>query len=149
MPGLGRPPGGGHGNPLQHSYLENSMTERPGRLQSTGSQTVRHDWIDWVYIYIYIYIHIYITCINICIYTYRETYLHALTQELERMARVPIPSSQKSFELWGTKYIVVTRAETGKPVLPTQQAEQKTEDSSAHTPALAGSGSRKENKSHY
>ena len=104
---------------------------------------------EYIYTYIYIYIHIYITCINICIYTYRETYLHALTQELERMARVPIPSSQKSFELWGTKYIVVTRAETGKPVLPTQQAEQKTEDSSAHTPALAGSGSRKENKSHY
>ena len=147
MPGLERPPGGGHGNPLQYSYLENPMTERPGRLQSTGSQTVRHDWIDWAYIYIYT--HIYITCINICIYTYRETYLHALTQELERMARIPIPSSQKSFELWGTKYIVVTRAETGKPVLPTQQAEQKTEDSSAHTPALAGSGSRKENKSHY
>ena len=25
IPGLGRSPGGGHGNPLQHSYLENSM----------------------------------------------------------------------------------------------------------------------------
>ena len=24
IPGLGRPPGGGSGNPLQHSYLENS-----------------------------------------------------------------------------------------------------------------------------
>ena len=23
IPGLGRSPGGGHGNPLQHSYLEN------------------------------------------------------------------------------------------------------------------------------
>lgn len=65
------------------------------------------------------------------------------------MARIPTPLSQKSFELLGTKYIVVTRAETGKPVLPTQQEEQKTEDSSAHTPALAGPGSRNENKSHY
>ena len=27
IPGLGRYPGGGHGNPLQHSYLENSWTE--------------------------------------------------------------------------------------------------------------------------
>ena len=25
IPGLGRSPGGGHGNPLQCSYLENSM----------------------------------------------------------------------------------------------------------------------------
>ena len=25
IPGLGRSPGGGHGNPLQYSYLENSM----------------------------------------------------------------------------------------------------------------------------
>ena len=25
VPGLGRSPGGGHGNPLQYSYLENPM----------------------------------------------------------------------------------------------------------------------------
>ena len=25
IPGLGRSPGGGHGNPLQYSFLENSM----------------------------------------------------------------------------------------------------------------------------
>ena len=25
IPGLGRSPGGGHGNPLQYSWLENSM----------------------------------------------------------------------------------------------------------------------------
>ena len=28
VPGLGRSPGGGHGNPLQYSYLENSMDRR-------------------------------------------------------------------------------------------------------------------------
>ena len=28
IPGLGRSPGRGHGNPLQHSYLENSMDRR-------------------------------------------------------------------------------------------------------------------------
>ena len=39
-PGSGISPGGGHGNPLQYSCL----AEEPGRLQSIGSQTVRHDW---------------------------------------------------------------------------------------------------------
>ena len=28
IPGSGRSPGGGHGNPLQYSYLENSMDKR-------------------------------------------------------------------------------------------------------------------------
>ena len=41
--GLGRSPGGGHGNPLQYSCLENSWPEEPGGIQSTGSQRVRHD----------------------------------------------------------------------------------------------------------
>ena len=35
------PPGGGHGNPLQYSCLENPM--EPGGLQSMGLQRVRHD----------------------------------------------------------------------------------------------------------
>ena len=44
MPGLGRFPGGGHGNPLQYSCLgESPRTEEPGGLQSMGSQRVRHD----------------------------------------------------------------------------------------------------------
>ena len=36
--GLGRPPGGGDGNPLQYSCLENPMDrgEEPGGLQSIG-----------------------------------------------------------------------------------------------------------------
>ena len=33
-----------HGNPLQYSCLKNPWTEEPGRLQSKGSQRVRHDW---------------------------------------------------------------------------------------------------------
>ena len=44
VPGLGRYPGGEHGNPLQYSSLENPWTKEPCRLQSTGSQKVRHDW---------------------------------------------------------------------------------------------------------
>ena len=31
--GLGRSPGGGHGNPLQYSCLENPWTEEPSGLQ--------------------------------------------------------------------------------------------------------------------
>ena len=43
IPGLGRSPGEGNGSPLQHSCLENPWTEEPDRLQSMGSQRVRHD----------------------------------------------------------------------------------------------------------
>ena len=43
IPGLGRSPGEGHGNPLQDSCLENPWTEEPGRLQSIGSHRVRHN----------------------------------------------------------------------------------------------------------
>ena len=32
IPGLGRFPGEGNGNPLQYSCLENAMTEEPGGL---------------------------------------------------------------------------------------------------------------------
>ena len=45
IPGLGRSPGGGHGNLLQYSCLdgESPWTEEPGRLQSMGSQRVGHE----------------------------------------------------------------------------------------------------------
>ena len=43
IPGSGRSPGGGNGNPLQYSCLDNSMgAEEPGGLQSMGLQRVRH-----------------------------------------------------------------------------------------------------------
>ena len=38
IPGSGRSPGGGNGNPLQYSCLENSMTVGLGGLQFTGLQ---------------------------------------------------------------------------------------------------------------
>ena len=38
IPGLGRPPGEGHGNPHQYSCLENPMDREAWRLQSMGSQ---------------------------------------------------------------------------------------------------------------
>ena len=42
IPGLGRSPRGEHGNPLQYSCLENPMDRGASRLQSLGSQRVRH-----------------------------------------------------------------------------------------------------------
>ena len=48
IPGSGGAPGGGHGNQLQYSFLlEEPPTEEPGRLQSIGSQRVRHNWSNW------------------------------------------------------------------------------------------------------
>ena len=40
IPGLGRSPGEGNGNPLQYSCLKIPWTEKPGRLQSMGLQRV-------------------------------------------------------------------------------------------------------------
>ena len=68
IPGLGRSPGEGKGNPRQYSGLENSMDcmglQRVGR-----DQQISLDFTSCVYIYIYIYIYIY-------------THTHILTQVL-------------------------------------------------------------------
>ena len=44
IPGLGRSPGGGHGNPLQCSCLENPHGQRAWRVESMGLQRVGRDW---------------------------------------------------------------------------------------------------------
>ena len=44
IPGLGRSPGEGNGNPLQYSGLENPMDRGAWQVQSMESQRVRHDW---------------------------------------------------------------------------------------------------------
>ena len=43
IPGSGRSPGEGNGNPLQYYCMENPWTEERGKLQSMGSQRVGHD----------------------------------------------------------------------------------------------------------
>ena len=43
IPGSGRSPGGGNGNPLQYLAWEIPWTEEPGGLQSMGSQRVEHN----------------------------------------------------------------------------------------------------------
>ena len=48
IPGWGRTPGGGgYGNQLQYSGLENPMDRGAGGLQSTRSQRDEHNWSDW------------------------------------------------------------------------------------------------------
>ena len=43
IPGSGRSLGGGHGNPLQDSYLENPTDREPNRLQFIALHRVVHD----------------------------------------------------------------------------------------------------------
>ena len=43
IPGLGRFPGEGNGDPLQYHCLENLMDKEPGGLQSMGLQRIGHD----------------------------------------------------------------------------------------------------------
>ena len=45
IPGLGRPAGGGHGNPLQYCCLENPHWQRSLACCSPGSHSVEHDWV--------------------------------------------------------------------------------------------------------
>ena len=53
IPGSGRSPGEGNGNPLQYSCLENPMDRRAYGLQSTGSQRVGHDWSDSAHTHVF------------------------------------------------------------------------------------------------
>ena len=46
IPGPGRSPGGGHGNPLQYSCLENPMDRGAWWVQSIASQRIGQDWSD-------------------------------------------------------------------------------------------------------
>ena len=46
IPGWGKSPGEGNGNPFQYSCWKIPWTEEAGRLQSMGLQRVRHDQSD-------------------------------------------------------------------------------------------------------
>ena len=43
IPGLGRSPGGGYGNPLQYSCLENPMDRGAWQVTVHGVEKVRHN----------------------------------------------------------------------------------------------------------
>ena len=49
IPGSGRFPGGGHGNPLQCSCLENPHEQRSLVVWSIGLRRVGHGWSDLIY----------------------------------------------------------------------------------------------------
>ena len=50
IPELGRFPGGGYGNPLQCSCLENPMDRGAWWSTVHRSQRAAHDWSDWAYV---------------------------------------------------------------------------------------------------
>ena len=49
IPGLRRSAGGGHGNPLQYSFLENSLDRGAWQATVIGSQRVEHNRSDLAY----------------------------------------------------------------------------------------------------
>ena len=58
IPGLGRPPGGGHGNPLQYSFLENPHGQKGygpgGHKESDMTERLRTQmstkmWVVWLF----------------------------------------------------------------------------------------------------
>ena len=53
IPGWGRYPGGGSGNPLQYSCLENPHGLRSLAGYSPWGHRVRHDWCDWACMHAY------------------------------------------------------------------------------------------------
>ena len=62
IPGFGMLPGGGHGNPLQYSCLENPHGQRSlaGYSPRCRKESDMTDWLGTTYLrYIYIYIYIY------------------------------------------------------------------------------------------
>ena len=53
VPGSGRSPGEGNGNPLQYSCLENCMDRGPWQATAMGLQRVGHHW-DTAHTHIYV-----------------------------------------------------------------------------------------------
>ena len=54
IPGLGRSPGGEHGNPLQYSCLKKPMEKGAWRATVHGVQGVRHNWSGLACIHIWV-----------------------------------------------------------------------------------------------
>ena len=68
---LGRSIGGGHGNPLHYSGLENPMDRGAWWVMALGLERVIQNWSDWVQV------HTFLTYIR---FSYEDT--HAHTQQI-------------------------------------------------------------------
>ena len=84
IPGLGRVPGEGNGNPLWYPCLENPWTEEPGRLQSMGVAKSRTRLSDFTFTF----------------------HFHALEKEMATPSsvlawRIPGTGSLVGCRLWG------------------------------------------------
>ena len=51
IPGSGRPPGGGRGNPLQYSYLENTMNRGAwgATVHWLAKSGIQHKRVPWIH----------------------------------------------------------------------------------------------------
>ena len=80
IPGPGRSPGVGGGNPLQCSGLKIPWTEEPGGLQSMGLQRVGHDWAHaCTHVYTHIHTHIYTPDVTIIhLFSLKTNLLHSV-----------------------------------------------------------------------
>ena len=91
IPGLGRPPGEGSGNPLQYSCLENPMNRGAWWATVHGVARVRHDlaskphnWPNHVYFCIWIYLYL-------CLHFLSPRLLSAMANILESSLHISSP----------------------------------------------------------
>ena len=91
IPDQGRSPGGGHGNPLQYSCLENTMDRGAWRAQPIGLQRgFGHNWSDWVCMHPPVS-----NVFSNCTYTFKHT-AGCRKQFLWSMLLKAVPRFQKS-----------------------------------------------------
>ena len=97
IPGLGRSPGGGHGNPLQYSCLRNPMDRGAWWATVHGAEKNR-TWLKWPSTHTHIYIH-----------THTHTHPHPLLNlKVEKILTLNFeliqPHSLQFFKLLMTKF---------------------------------------------
>ena len=82
IPGLGRPPGGGHGNPLQYSCLENPMDREDwwATIQGVAKSRSRLKWLSKH------------TCIMTCIHHYNLVQKIHCPKDPCALSSLPCPS---------------------------------------------------------
>ena len=91
IPGLGRSPRRGHGNPLQYPCLENPWIEEPGGLQSMGLQS-------WMQLSDFALLHMY-TC-SWCTLLYSRNESNIVKQSCMCMCYIPIKTNFKKAMWW-------------------------------------------------